>query len=56
VRAAALAGTSAEQLREAVARGDPGLYAEIIRAAAQIGSDTGRRLVLCDLLERPDLS
>jgi hypothetical protein len=36
--------------------GNPGLYAEIIRAALDIASATERRLVLTRLLEQPDLS
>jgi beta-lactamase regulating signal transducer with metallopeptidase domain len=36
--------------------GDPGLYAEIIRASLDIGSAMERRLVLTRLLEQPDLS
>jgi hypothetical protein len=51
-----LAGASENQLRSAIERADPGLYAEIIRAAAEIKSDTGRRLVLMELLTRRDLS
>ncbi|HWK89260.1 MAG TPA: M56 family metallopeptidase [Longimicrobium sp.] len=40
----------------AVAQQDPGLYAEIIKAALEIDSDTDRRIVLTSLLGRPDLS
>ncbi|HEU0013782.1 MAG TPA: M56 family metallopeptidase [Longimicrobium sp.] len=40
----------------AVAQQDPALYAEIIKAAEEIDSDSDRRLVLCELLRRPDLS
>jgi beta-lactamase regulating signal transducer with metallopeptidase domain len=36
--------------------GDPGLYAEIIRASLDIGSAMERRLVLTRLLEQQDLS
>jgi beta-lactamase regulating signal transducer with metallopeptidase domain len=43
-------------LREAIGRGDPGLYAEIIRAAEDIRSASARRLVLTGLLEKSDLS
>jgi beta-lactamase regulating signal transducer with metallopeptidase domain len=38
------------------ARKDPGLYAEIIKAAEEIESSTDRRLVLGRLLEKGDLS
>jgi beta-lactamase regulating signal transducer with metallopeptidase domain len=43
-------------LRQAIGRGDPGLYAEIIRAAEDIKSASARRVVLTGLLEKSDLS
>jgi beta-lactamase regulating signal transducer with metallopeptidase domain len=46
----------AELLRTLDTRQDPGLYAEIIRAAEEIGSSTDRRIVLTRLLEKSDLS
>lgn len=49
-------GDAAAVLREAIGRGDPGLYAEIIRAAEDIKSASARRLVLTGLLEKSDLS
>lgn len=49
-------GDAAAVLREAIGRGDPGLYAEIIRAAGDIKSASARRLVLTGLLEKSDLS
>jgi beta-lactamase regulating signal transducer with metallopeptidase domain len=49
-------GDAAAMLREAIGRGDPGLYAEIIRAAEDIKSATARRMVLTGLLEKSDLS
>ena len=57
--AAVRAGNDADAaavLRQAIDRGDPGLYAEIIRAAADIKSSSARRLVLTGLLEKGDLS
>ena len=47
---------SAALLQEIDQPQDPGLYAEIIRAAEQIESDSQRRLVLARLLEQTDLS
>jgi beta-lactamase regulating signal transducer with metallopeptidase domain len=47
---------AAAVLRQAIDRGDPGLYAEIIRAAEDISSATARRAVLTELLEQGDLS
>jgi beta-lactamase regulating signal transducer with metallopeptidase domain len=49
-------GDAAAVLREAIGRADPGLYAEIIRAAEDIESATARRMVLTGLLEKSDLS
>jgi beta-lactamase regulating signal transducer with metallopeptidase domain len=49
------AGT-AELLRVLETRQDPGLYADIIRAAEDIESSTDRRLVLDRLLGKADLS
>jgi beta-lactamase regulating signal transducer with metallopeptidase domain len=50
-------GAAAPLLAQAAeGAGDPGLYAEIIRASLDIQSATDRRLVLTRLLERPDLS
>jgi hypothetical protein len=49
-------GDAAAVLREAIGRADPGLYAEIIRAAEDIKSASARRLVLTGLLEKGDLS
>ncbi len=43
-------------LMEAVEDGDPGLYAEIIRAALDIEDSSERRLVLTRVLERADVS
>ncbi|MBB4634439.1 M56 family metallopeptidase [Longimicrobium terrae] len=45
-----------DRLVASARRGDPGQYADIIRAAAGISSATDRRLVLAAVLERPDLS
>lgn len=50
------AGQAAGLLRTLATRQDPGLYAEIIRAAEEIRSSTDRRLVLSRLLEKRDLS
>ncbi|HEX5870198.1 MAG TPA: M56 family metallopeptidase, partial [Longimicrobium sp.] len=47
---------STELLRALETRQDPALYAEIIRAAEEIGSSTDRRVVLERLLEKTDLS
>jgi hypothetical protein len=49
------AGT-AELLRALETRQEPGLYADIIRAAEEIESSTDRRLVLDRLLSKSDLS
>lgn len=46
----------AQLLRALETRLDPNLYAEIIRAAEEIGSSTDRRLVLDRLLGKADLS
>jgi beta-lactamase regulating signal transducer with metallopeptidase domain len=46
----------AQLLQALETRLDPGLYAEIIRAAEEIGSSTERRLVLERLLGKTDLS
>ncbi|HEX6373547.1 MAG TPA: M56 family metallopeptidase [Longimicrobium sp.] len=46
----------AEILRTLETRQDPRLYADIIRAAEEIGSSTDRRLVLGRLLGKSDLS
>lgn len=51
-----LAGGAAQLLQTLEKRADPGLYADIIRAAEEIGSSTDRRVVLGRLLEKPDLS
>lgn len=51
-----LTGGPATLLQALDTRLDPGLYAEIIRAAEEIGSSTERRLVLDRLLEKADLS
>lgn len=45
-----------DRLLASLRRGDPRLYADIIRAAAGISSSVDRRLVLAAVLERPDLS
>jgi beta-lactamase regulating signal transducer with metallopeptidase domain len=47
---------TAQLLATLEARQDPGLYAEIIRAAEEIESSTDRRLVLDRLLGKTDLS
>lgn len=52
----ALEGANQGQLEKAGAEGDPRLYAEMIRAAAEIEDDASRRSVLTALLYRPDLS
>jgi beta-lactamase regulating signal transducer with metallopeptidase domain len=51
-----LTGGPATLLQALETRLDPGLYAEIIRAAEEIGSSTDRRLVLDRLLGKADLS
>ena len=51
-----LTGGSAQLLQALETRLDPELYAEIIRAAEEIGSSTDRRLVLDRLLGKSDLS
>lgn len=51
-----LTGGSTQLLQALETRQDPGLYAEIIRAAEEIGSSTDRRLVLDRLLGKADLS
>jgi beta-lactamase regulating signal transducer with metallopeptidase domain len=56
VAPAPTAGGVAGLLHTIQTRQDPGLYAEIIRAAEDIGSSTDRRLVLGRLLEKSDLS
>ncbi|HEY7767086.1 M56 family metallopeptidase [Longimicrobium sp.] len=56
VKAGSSDGDAAAVLREAIGRADPGLYAEIIRAAEDIKSASARRLVLTGLLEKSDLS
>lgn len=50
------AGSTPRELLQAVAGGDPGLYAEIIRAALDIGDSSERRLVLTRVLEQSDVS
>lgn len=56
VKAGGSDADAAAVLREAIGRGDPGLYAEIIRAAEDIKSASARRMVLTGLLEKSDLS
>ncbi|HEX8317214.1 M56 family metallopeptidase [Longimicrobium sp.] len=56
VKAGSSDGDAAAVLREAIGRGDPGLYTEIIRAAEDIKSASARRMVLTGLLEKSDLS
>ena len=56
VKAGGSDADAAAVLREAIERSDPGLYAEIIRAAEDIKSATARRMVLTGLLEKGDLS
>lgn len=53
---ALLTGGPAQLLQALETRRDPELYAEIIRAAEEIGSSTERRVVLDRLLEKTDLS
>jgi beta-lactamase regulating signal transducer with metallopeptidase domain len=56
VKAGSSDSDAAAVLREAIGRSDPGLYAEIIRAAEDIKSPSARRMVLTGLLEKSDLS
>jgi hypothetical protein len=56
VKAGSSDSDAAAVLRQAIGRSDPGLYAEIIRAAEDIKSASERRLVLTGLLEKSDLS
>jgi beta-lactamase regulating signal transducer with metallopeptidase domain len=56
VKAGSSDGDAAAVLREAIGRSDPGLYAEIIRAAEDIKSASARRMVLTGLLAKSDLS
>ncbi|HST60363.1 MAG TPA: M56 family metallopeptidase [Longimicrobium sp.] len=56
LRDAAGSAPTRRELMEAAAAGDPGLYAEIIRAALDIEDSSERRLVLARVLEQGDVS